>query len=98
MRTHRTHEPGTDRETAMTRNTLALAYAAKTSKTASAQSQPAPRAMPLPPAAPTAPRPAAARPEQAIIEDALLIAVRRSLASCRDSTQLRMLAAFEATR
>jgi hypothetical protein len=31
-------------------------------------------------------------------EDALLIAVRRSLASCRDSSQLRMLAAFAALR
>jgi hypothetical protein len=33
-----------------------------------------------------------------VLEDALLVAVRRSLASCRDSSQLKMLSAFEARR
>ena len=43
--------------------------------------------------------PAGRVPQQEVyIEDALLIAVRRSLASCRDSSQRRMLSAFEARR
>jgi hypothetical protein len=90
-------------ETAMNRNTLARAYAAQTAQPGRAPAaQPSPRSEHAgPPAAGlVAPaRPAAEAPSsQAAFEDALLIAVRRSLASCRDSSQLRMLAAFEARR
>jgi hypothetical protein len=43
-------------------------------------------------------RSAPSQPQETTGEDALLIAVRRSLASCRDSAQRRMLPAFEAKR
>ena len=87
----------------MSRSTLALAYATRAAQAAapqpvaSAQPRRAPPArLPaaLPPAAAHALPRTRATPA-AIAEDALLIAVRRSLASCRDSSQLRMLAAFE---
>jgi hypothetical protein len=85
----------------MSRDTLALAYAASTRPAqpampeASRAVQPAATRLPQVPDAPL--RHAPPPPPEAI-GDALLIAVRRSLASCRDSTQLRMLAAFEASR
>jgi hypothetical protein len=92
----------------MSRNTLARAYAASTRPVlpAATEALPAvqPAAQPRPPAVPVVrgtslQRTVPAGPQQPdVIADALLIAVRRSLASCRDSTQLRMLAAFEASR
>ena len=88
----------------MNSSTLALAYAAKTGRAPAAQPQPAQRSVslqaalpisrPAPPRTPAAPT----QPAKVISDDALLIAVRRSLASCRDSSQLRMLAAFEPSR
>jgi hypothetical protein len=83
----------------MSRNTLARAYAAKTAQPGLAPAgtqvaQPAPAAAPV-----ARTLPAGRVPQREMyIEDALLIAVRRSLASCRDSSQLRMLSAFEARR
>jgi hypothetical protein len=94
----------------MTRSTLALAYAARVAPStrpataaavqplppAAAQTRPAAPAFPLGlPLHQNAPRGEAQAP---LAQDALLIAVRRSLASCRDSSQLRMLAAFESVR
>jgi hypothetical protein len=94
----------------MTRSTLALAYAARVAPStrpataaavqpaplAPARSRPAaPASAPVPPQRQTAPRSEAQAP---LAQEALLIAVRRSLASCRDSSQLRMLAAFESVR
>ena len=89
----------------MSRNTLARAYAAKTAQPGLARAGHASPAgtqvaQPAPAVAPVARSMLAGRvPQQEVyIEDALIIAVRRSLASCRDSSQLRMLSAFEARR
>lgn len=68
----------------MRTNTLAGAYLAKLGRPA----QPAPIPLVLPTAAPIE----ASMPPHEV----LLIALRRSLASCRDTSQLRTLAAFEA--
>jgi hypothetical protein len=75
----------------MRTDTLSGAYAAKLGRPA----QPALRPVP---SLPLRPRPLSpARPAEPPLPDseALVIALRRSLASCRDTTQLRMLAAFE---
>jgi len=74
-------------ETRMRTDTLSGAYAAKLGR----YTQPALQARALPPTAPPTARTAAPLPDA----EALLIALRRSLASCRDTSQLRMLAAFE---
>lgn len=67
----------------MKTDTLSGAYAAKLGRFP----QPALQARSLPPVEPaSAPLPDA---------EALLIALKRCLASCRDTSQLRMLAAFE---
>jgi hypothetical protein len=78
----------------MRTDTLSGAYTVKLGRLA----QPAPRQLPVPLARP-APVPLA-RPVPAPLADAdvLLIAVRRSLESCKDSSQLRMFAAFESPR
>lgn len=85
----------------MSRDTLALAYAASTRPAQPAMPEASRAVQPAassPSQAPAAPVRHAAAPQPEAVGDALLIAVRRSLASCRDSTQLRMLAAFEASR
>jgi hypothetical protein len=65
-------------------NTLSAAYAARRSPVPQSIARSAP-----------AGRPAAEPPTDA---DVLLIALRRSLESCKDTSQLRMLAAFETPR
>jgi hypothetical protein len=87
----------------MNRNTLAGAYARRTAQPAAVAQElgaASARTLLAEPAPVTRPAPAPGRVarEAAVIEDALLIAVRRSLASCKDSSQLRMLAAFQASR
>jgi hypothetical protein len=87
----------------MNRSTLALAYAAKTAKTAGEQPRQGiptgiARDAAMVPAAVRAPESRSRMTPEPISEDALLIAVRRSLASCRDTSHRRMLAAFEAMR
>jgi hypothetical protein len=78
----------------MSRSTLALAYASRVAKPGAVQ--PVQRAQPAPAPRPVQRGPVAQPPQAAVItNEMLLIAVRRSLASCRDTTQLRMLAAFE---
>jgi hypothetical protein len=74
----------------MRTDTLSGAYAARLARPV----QPAIRPVP---ALPVRPRPLLpARPADSSLLDseALIIALRRSLASCRDTTQLRMLVAF----
>jgi hypothetical protein len=78
----------------MSRSTLALAYASRVAKPGAAQPVPRAQPAPAPRAVPRAPAAQASQPA-AVANEVLLIAVRRSLASCRDTTQLRMLAAFE---
>jgi hypothetical protein len=79
----------------MNRSTLAFAYAEKTGRTVRIAAEPPP------PAPGPAVRPPASAPRSTpreIDQEALLVAVRRSLASCRNSAERRMLAAFEAAR
>ena len=66
-------------------DTLSSAFSAKLGRPA----QPAARP-PMPPAEPA--------PARLADADALLIALRRSLESCKDTSQLRMLAAFQPPR
>lgn len=78
----------------MRTDTLSGAYIAKLGRFA----QPTPRPLPLP-LARSVPLPLA-RPVPVPLADAdvLLIAVRRSLQSCKDSSQLRMFAALGSPR
>ena len=70
----------------MRSDTLSGAYTAKLGRFA----QPAPCALPQPLVQPA--------PASQSDADALLIAVRRSLESCKDTTQLKMLVAFQSPR
>ena len=78
----------------MRTDTLSGAYAAKLGRFA----QPAPRPLAAPLARPVPMPPARPVPVPLAGADVLLIAVRRSLESCKDSSQLRMFAAFESPR
>ena len=79
----------------MIRSTLSSATAARPAGDQPRQEIVAPAAQ-VAAFVPAQPAPARSAPPS-VSDDALLIAVRRSLASCRDSSQRRMLAAFEAT-
>jgi hypothetical protein len=85
----------TDREEIqMKPDTLSGAYATKLGRPA----QPAPRPVSALPLRPRLLSPASQAEPPLPDSEALFIALRRSLASCRDTTQLRMLAAFEGPR